>query len=38
MWVEPVIVEIDMNAEIGAYQQEDDGEENLPVVEATNDE
>lgn len=31
-WETPIAVEIDMNAEIGAYQQ-DDGGENDPIVE-----
>jgi hypothetical protein len=31
MWEPPAIVEIDMNAEIGAYQQ-DDGDENVPIA------
>jgi hypothetical protein len=30
----PSFVEIDMNAEIGAYQQEDDGNPNEPVADS----
>ena len=37
MWEPPSIVEIDMNAEIGAYQQ-DDGDENVPIVDSSDEE
>jgi coenzyme PQQ precursor peptide PqqA len=33
MWEKPAYTEIDMNAEIGAYQDESDGDENTPVIE-----
>jgi hypothetical protein len=39
-WETPSIVEIDMNAEIGAYQEDDGGDQypNQPVVEREGDE
>ena len=37
-WETPTIVEIDMNAEIGAYQQDDGGERQDPIAEPDRDE
>lgn len=37
-WEEPTIVEIEMNAEIGAYQEDDAGERpEPPIVERDGD-
>ncbi len=33
-WEEPAFVELEMNAEIGAYQQDDSREADEPVVAA----
>lgn len=33
MWEPPTIVEIDMNAEIGAYQEDDGGDRQNPITE-----
>jgi hypothetical protein len=38
-WEQPSIVEIDMNAEIGAYQEDDGGDRQQdPIVERDGDE
>ncbi len=31
-WEKPAIVEIDMNAEVGAYQEDDGGDRGDPIV------
>jgi len=36
-WEKPSLVEIDMNAEIGAYQEDDAGERQDPIVERDSD-
>jgi hypothetical protein len=36
-WETPTIVEIDMNAEIGAYQEDDGGDRQDPIVEQDSD-
>lgn len=36
-WEKPSLVEIDMNAEIGAYQEDDSGERQDPIVERDSD-
>ena len=37
-WETPTLIEIDMNAEIGAYQQDDAGDRQEPIVEQDGDE
>ncbi len=37
-WETPSFVEVDMNAEIGAYQQDDGGDRQDPIVERDDDE
>ena len=37
-WEQPSLVEIDMNAEIGAYQEDDGGDRQDPIVERDGDE
>jgi hypothetical protein len=37
-WEQPSLVEIDMNAEIGAYQEDDAGDRQDPIVERDGDE
>lgn len=37
-WETPSITEIDMNAEIGAYQEDDGGDRQDPIVEREGDE
>lgn len=37
-WETPSFVEVDMNAEIGAYQQDDGGDRQDPIVEREDDE
>ena len=32
-WETPTFVEVDMNAEIGAYQEDDGGDRQDPIVE-----
>jgi hypothetical protein len=36
-WEKPSLVEIDMNAEIGAYQEDDGGDRQDPIVERDSD-
>ncbi len=37
-WETPSLVEVDMNAEIGAYQEDDGGDRQDPIVERDDDE
>ena len=37
-WDTPTFVEVDMNAEIGAYQQDDGGDRQDPIVEREDEE
>ena len=37
-WETPTFVEVDMNAEIGAYQEDDGGDRQDPIVERDDDE
>ena len=37
MWEEPTITEVDMNAEIGAYQEDDGGDRQEPIVRDSED-
>ncbi len=37
-WETPTFVEVDMNAEIGAYQEDDGGDRQDPIVEREDDE
>jgi len=36
-WEKPSLVEIDMNAEIGAYQEDNGGDRQDPIVECDSD-
>ena len=36
-WETPTLIEIDMNAEIGAYQPDDGGERQDPIAERDRD-
>ena len=37
-WETPTFVEVDMNAEIGAYQEDDGGDRQDPIVERDDEE